>query len=432
MSLKRILLISIGVVILSFYYFPVTLAVLPVSNTKNLMAALGAVLAVVEFSRKRHNFIDRDFLSITLLALLVSLAGLLSITYNSTPDYNYTDYIISYIIWTSSAYFVVNVIKWIEGRISVNIVCNYIILLCMLQCVSVLLIDTYPAFRNWATAMIPDLSYYQGINRLYGLGPALDIAGIRFGAVLLAIAHILTNNKITENTKSLTAYIIAFIFILIVGSMVGRTTSVGGGIALLYLAWYYRTSIFAPRNRKYIFLLLFIGMVGIFSVVYLYNNNAQFYKNVRFAFEGLFNWWELGEWTTTSTERWKTMFVWPDNAKTWLIGDGYFDTPSLTDPYYVGPVYAHYYKWTDVGYLRFIFYFGLLGLSLFAIYFCKVAATCASRFRIHRALFLLVLFFNFVVWFKVSTDIYIFFALFLCLPYNEERVCNDERGTISV
>ena len=55
---------------------------------------------------------------------------------------------------------------------------------------SVLLIDTYPAFRNWATAMIPEMSYYQEIDRMYGLGPALDVAGIRFGAVLLAIAHL--------------------------------------------------------------------------------------------------------------------------------------------------------------------------------------------------------------------------------------------------
>lgn len=429
MNLKRILLISIGVVILSFYYFPVTLAVLPVSNTKNLMAAIGAVLAVVEFSRKRHNFIDRDFLNITLLALLVSLAGLLSITYNSTPDYAYASYVRSFAVWSFSAYFAVHVIKWIQGKISVNIVCNYLILLCVLQCVSVLLIDTYPAFRNWTTTIIPDMSYYQGIDRMYGLGPALDVAGIRFGAVLLAIAHLLTNNKITKNVKSLTAYIIAFIFILVVGSMVGRTTSVGGGIALLYLAWYYRASIFSPSNRKYILLLLFIVVAGIFAVVYLYNNNATFYKNVRFAFEGFFNWWELGEWTTTSTERWETMIIWPDNTKTWLIGDGYFDGPTGSDPYYVGPLNTGFYKWTDVGYLRFIFYFGLLGLSLFAIYFCKVAATCASRFRVHRALFLLVLFFNFVVWFKVSTDIFIFFALFLCVTKEENTSVKKEELT---
>lgn len=428
MDLKRILLVSIGVVVLSLYYFPVTIAVFPVSNTKNLMAAVGVVLAVVEFARNRRQFIDRGFLSVIVLAMLVSLAGLLSITYNNTPDYNYTDYIISFVLWTSSAYFAVSVIKWMHGRLSVNIVCNYLILLCVLQCVSVLLIDTYPGFRSWVNATIPDMAYFQGIDRMYGLGPALDVAGIRFGAVLLAIAHLLTNNKVTVNAKSVTAYIIAFVFILVVGSMVGRTTSVGGGLALLYLAWHYRATLFSPTNRKYVFLLLSIAVLGSFVVVYLYNHNAAFYENVRFAFEGFFNWWETGEWTTTSTERWETMFIWPDNTKTWLIGDGYFDGPTLIDPFYVGPVYTGFYKWTDIGYLRFIFYFGLFGLSLFSIYFCKVAATCASRFKTHRALFLLVLLFNFVVWFKVSTDIYIFFALFLCISENEECLTmNEER-----
>lgn len=422
MDLKRILLVSIGVVALSLYYFPVTFAVFPVNNTKNLMAAVGAVLAVVEFARNRRQFMDKDFLNIAILAMLVSLAGLLSITYNNTPDYNYTDYIISFVLWTSSAYFAVSVIKWMHGRLSVNIVCNYLILLCVLQCVSVLLIDTYPAVKDFALSNLGELAGIEKIERKYGFGPFLDVAGIRFGAVLLAIAHLLTNNKVTVNAKSVAAYIVAFIFILVVGSMVGRTTSVGGGLALLYLAWHYRADLFSPSNRKYVFLFLSIAVLGYFVVVYLYNHNAAFYENVRFAFEGFFNWWERGEWTTTSTERWKTMFIWPDNTKTWLIGDGYFDAPSKTNPYYVGPAYTHYYKWTDIGYLRFIFYFGLLGLSLFSIYFCKVAATCASRFKTHRALFLLVLLFNFVVWFKVSTDIYIFFALFLCIPTE----CCDE------
>ena len=215
MDLKRIFLVSIGVVALSLYYFPVVFSFLPMVNTKNLFAAFGLVVAVVEFARNRRQFMDKDFLNIAILAMLVSLAGFFSVTYNSTPDYAYASYIRSFAIWTAAAYFAVSVIKWMHGRLSVNIVCNYLILLCVLQCVSVLLIDTYPGFRSWVNATIPDMSYYQGIERMYGLGPALDVAGIRFGAVLLAIAHLLTNNKVTINVKSVAAYIVAFIFILV-------------------------------------------------------------------------------------------------------------------------------------------------------------------------------------------------------------------------
>ena len=35
-------------------------------------------------------------------------------------------------------------------------------------------------------------------------------------------------------------------------------------------------------------------------------------------------------------------------------------------------------------------------------------------------LFALVLMMNYIVWFKVSSDLFLFFALFLCLPAEEE------------
>ena len=62
------------------------------------------------------------------------------------------------------------------------------------------------------------------------------------------------------------------------------------------------------------------------------------------------------------------MYVFPDNIKTWIIGDGYFANPGDTDPYYVGPLGGAFYKSTDVGYLRFIFYFGVLGLFAFVLF----------------------------------------------------------------
>ena len=59
---------------------------------------------------------------------------------------------------------------------------------------------------------------------------------------------------------------------------------------------------------------------------------------------------------------------------------------------------------------------------LFMLYFCKVTAVCASRFIKYRILFLFLLLFNFILWFKVSTDIFLVFALFLCISKEE----NDE------
>ena len=147
--------------------------------------------------------------------------------------------------------------------------------------------------------------------------------------------------------------------------------------------------------------------------------NEQFYNNIRFGFEGFFSLAEKGKWETNSNNILKNMVVFPDNFKTWFTGDGYFENPTYMDPYYVGPSHGGYYKNTDIGYLRFIFYFGLMGLGMFIMYFFKVANTCAERFPKYAALFWLILAINMIVWFKVSTDIFVVFALFLCISQED-------------
>ena len=68
-----------------------------------------------------------------------------------------------------------------------------------------------------------------------------------------------------------------------------------------------------------------------------------------------------------SNEILKSMVVFPDSLHTWIIGDGYFNN-SKYDVYYLGDATeAGYYMGTDIGYLRFLFYFGTIGL------FCMMA-----------------------------------------------------------
>ena len=61
-------------------------------------------------------------------------------------------------------------------------------------------------------------------------------------------------------------------------------------------------------------------------------------KNFRFGFEGFVSLIEKGRWEVDSNETLKSMFVWPDNPKTWTIGDGYFSNPVNTDFYYTGSI----------------------------------------------------------------------------------------------
>ena len=124
---------------------------------------------------------------------------------------------------------------------------------------------------------------------------------------------------------------------------------------------------------------------------------------------------ETGEWLIDSNETLKSMIIFPDNFKTWFIGDGYFSNPYFSDPYYVGPYIGGYYMGTDIGYLRFIFYFGLIGLFTFSFFLISVARECITLLPDYKLLILFILLLGFIIWLKVATDVFLVFALLICI-----------------
>ena len=154
--------------------------------------------------------------------------------------------------------------------------------------------------------------------------------------------------------------------------------------------------------------------------MHYYKSNPIINDNMRFAFEGFFSLVEKGKWEVHSNDMLQNMYVFPDNTKTWIIGDGYFANPGATDQYYIGRMRTAFYMGTDVGYLRFIFYFGALGLIAFIVFFGNVTQLCMKRLKENKYMFVLLLILNLVIWFKVATDIFVAFAPFLCLTAEEK------------
>ena len=165
--------------------------------------------------------------------------------------------------------------------------------------------------------------------------------------------------------------------------------------------------------------------IGLGISVFLYQTDAEVRENFRFAFEGFFSLAETGKWNVHSNEILKDMFVLPDSFKTWVIGDGYMENPYHLDPYYIGPKWGGYYMATDVGYLRFIFYFGVIGLGIFCGYFIKLGQILMNRFKREHLIFFILVSLNFVFWLKVSTDIFVFYALFLMIGEQENDDYNQ-------
>ena len=422
----RGVLILLTIVATSFYFFPFFFKVLPKVNTKMMLAAVGVVVYLIRLGQERGASVNRDMFFLSLCAALVSLVGVFSITYNNTPDYAYATYLVSMWVWIGGAYAVIQLMKLIHGKASVKLICNYLIAVCTIQCALALWLDMYVPAKVFVDTYIEQgQDFLNEVERIYGIGASLDVAGSRFSAVLVMIAFIVLHEHIDK--KYYWAYIVAFLIVAVVGSMIARTTYVGAGIALLYIL--YKSNIYTLQlsrecKRLWLWLLAF-AVISVPLLIVTYNTVPVVRENLRFAFEGFFNLVETGEWSIASNDRLATMYVFPETIKTWLIGDGYFSSPRDVDPMFIGKIVGGYYMGTDVGYLRFIFYFGLVGLAAISAVMCKAAFICLYKFKVERVLFFLLLGVNFIVWFKVATDIFLVFALFLVAD-------RDEKDTVSL
>ena len=162
-------------------------------------------------------------------------------------------------------------------------------------------------------------------------------------------------------------------------------------------------------------------MVAVLTLIvtistWLYNTNDIFHSNLRFAFEGFFSLVETGEWHVGSNDVLMDMYVFPDNPTTWIIGDGYFNNP-YADPNFLGEITEGYYMNTDVGYLRFLFYFGAIGLITFSVMILYAGKVC--RMKYPEDTFLMIIFtgLNFIIWLKVATDCFFILGVFIAMAY---------------
>ena len=419
----------ISVILTSFYFFPIETVFLPGMNTKMALAGIGLLILGKRLAQRRDAGINKDFFVLSLLALGISLISLLTMTINNTPDASFLTYFVSMWVWMGGAY---TVVRWLDtayGYVNVRLVCNQLIAVCVIQCLIAWTKDVYPPLQAWVDSFMGGEAFMGNTKeaRLSGIGAALDVAGLRFSAVVVMIGYILSKAEELSH-KQVVTYLISFLIIAIIGNMMSRTTTVGVGLALVY--WIYSTNLLSLKqnikNQKLWFWLGGILCVIIPVFIYLYFANDTFYKNIRFGFEGFFSLWETGEWQTSSNDiLLEHMVVFPDNWVTWLIGDGYAANPmdktlSFFDPYYTGPIYHGYYKGTDIGYLRYIFYFGLVGTFVFVFFMWKSAWACIHRFKDYKMMFLMILLVNYIGWFKVSTDIFLVFAIFLVLSKEDD------------
>lgn len=407
-------------IIVDFFFFSTLLSFTGSYNTKELMAVVGIFLFIFDMSRQRQFALSNEFLGLLAYSGLLSMAALFSAIVHNTQERTYTTFFISMLVWLSSAYVAVKCIKGTHGKLSIELVGKYIVAITVVQGLIAVIADNYVPLDNFIMNNVPGLAWTKSEGRLYGFGTtaALDSGGLRFAIASVLCAHNIKSAVQQEKPRGLPVYVLAFLIITVTGNMIARTTLVGSIIGLAYLLIYispFRSKLTTATFKAWIWIIM-ESLAIVIIVTSLYNSDPNFYRRTRFAFEGFFSLAEEGHWQTGSNDALLSMYIFPDNAETWLIGDGYFIVPG-SDPNYMGTATEGYYMGTDVGYLRFIFFFGLLGLAIYSMFIIYAGRTCIRMHPGNTLLFLLLTAMNFIVWLKVATDCFFILALFICLGY---------------
>jgi hypothetical protein len=142
-----------------------------------------------------------------------------------------------------------------------------------------------------------------------------------------------------------------------------------GIVVLFFFVFVFFT--FFKKSFKTILILVFfiIIMLTIFALILNADRLAFFYEiALPYAFEFVFNYFDGDGFRTASTDELATMFVLPNDLASWLLGDGYFIDSNGAN-----------YMATDIGYLRILFYVGLIGSFFIYSWFLMVAYACIRR-----------------------------------------------------
>lgn len=415
----QIFMVLLTGLMMSFYFHPVFFTAYPVYNTKVMLAVFGGGMLVFNTIRTKDYALSKGLLYALMIAGLFALVNYISLIINNSDDYSYTSYPASALVWILGAYGAITFIRWTHKKVTIELVVRYLAGGAAFHSILSQLIDRNESVKNFINSIFSVSSDMEEMNRLYSFGVGLDPAGVRFAVILILVAGVLTLSKVVKkNIGLMVFYFLCFAIISVLGNVISRTTTIGMGLGLVVFGistGLYKFVIKVSRI-KVMRVFGFILAIGVPLTIYFYNTNTSFRKQIEYGFEGFFSLVEEGEFQTSSTDELSTMWVWPHDTQTWLIGSGRFGSRDV----------GNYYYFSDIGYCRFISYSGLIGITVFGLYFIYNAIYFSIRYPRYRYIFLLMIVVTFVIWLKVATDIFQLYALFYAFTDEEELYASDE------
>lgn len=185
--------------------------------------------------------------------------------------------------------------------------------------------------------------------------------GVGFGLIFIIYSYFWKD--IFKRASVLKYLSLVFLFF---GAMSAARSSLAGiGIAVFYLSINKIKRLDLKFNSRLKINLINLSLIIILIIavlfsIYLIDLNFiadRFQSMSKFAFEFLYNFFNKGELSTSSTDTLFNKMYFEVPLDTFFIGDGLYTNPD-----------GSYYMNTDAGYMRNILYFGIIGFFILLIY----------------------------------------------------------------
>lgn len=407
------------------YIYPLKFIFFPFASTRVIIGVFGCLLLLINgltHNSKNIFIIKKDWWSV-----FISLAAILSIAIfsnllNGTKETYFISFPLSMIGIFGATYIVARVVKAIYHHVSFNIIARYIIICVVIQMIITTVMLISPSIKDFALKILAeDYQKEVGIGidsnifnslRIIGFGSQFFAAGV-VNCFALILIVILINYKVKRNEKT-TFLKIGFALVSIVGTILSRTTLIGIILSIVLLA--YKAKISIPKLRSINLLFIVVAFFTYFAYFFSSSMQKDIYNLSKLVTEMFDNYSKI---TSTSTNQLYSFYeIYPNNFKTWVIGDGYYAKPF--DP-------TGYYMDTDVGYARLIFYFGIIGLLAYLVYQTTLIKIANKITNNEFPLFFFTIFVLLIILnLKGMTDITSLVSLFLFCEPNLKFIKNGQ------
>ncbi len=337
---------------LFIFFYPEKYTFLPFSTLIPVQIA-GIIYSIYYFST--HLFPYR-FQKIALLGVLVFCIGFISSNVlNYGGDLDIAKRGILMISYIFSSLWLVFLLRKSVKNFSFFSIIEWITWITLIQAFISIIFFLIPsvseAYRSYVQADESATNAMEALSsfRLIGIGDVKYATGaVQYGLVMWGVIA-LRYAKFGIFGKNRLYSTLAITIFTLTGIMSGRVYFVILCVTIVYILYLNKNIIGGLID----FVKIFTPTILLLIVVFVYLL-SQYSELISWAFELFINYGSEGYIESESTNQLKDMYLFPDNLKTWLIGDG----RSISDT-------GFFYMGSDVGYIRSIFYWGLTGSFIY-------------------------------------------------------------------